>query len=64
MGSAKWGWICVGFQLLVGYCLALVVYQIGALCIAGQFGFWTVVAFALVVAALYLIFRPMPKVEE
>ena len=64
MGSAKWGWICVGFQFLVGYCLALVVYQIGALCVAGQFGFWTVVAFALVVGALYLIFRPMPKVES
>ena len=61
MGSAKWGWICVGFQLLVGYCLALVVYQIGALFIGGQFGFWTIVAFALVIAALYLVFRPMPK---
>ncbi|MBO4619960.1 MAG: fused ferrous iron transport protein A/B [Victivallales bacterium] len=61
MGSAKWGWICVGFQFLVGYCLALVVYQIGALFIGGQFGFWTIVAFALVVAALYLVFRPMPK---
>ena len=61
MGSAKWGWICMGFQFLVGYCLALVVYQIGALCVAGSFGFWTVVAFALVLALLYLLFRPMPK---
>ena len=61
MGSAKWGWICVGFQFLLGYCLALVTYRIGALFVAGQFGFWTVVAFALVIAALYLICRPMPK---
>ena len=61
MGSAKWGWICVGFQFLLGYSIALCTYQIGALFIAGQFGFWTVVAFALIVWALYLVFRPAPS---
>ena len=34
MGSAKWGWICVGFQFLLGYAIALCTYQIGALFIA------------------------------
>ena len=60
MGGAKWGWICVGFQFLIGYGLALVVYQLGALFIAGHFGFWTVVAILLVLATLWLIFRPAP----
>ena len=64
MGSAKWGWICVGFQFLLGYAIALCTYQIGALFIAGHFGFWTVVAFALILWALYLIFRPAPISDE
>ena len=61
MGSAKWGWICVGFHLLVGYALALVVYQLGALWITRQFGFWTAVAFALVAAVVWLVVRPAPN---
>ncbi len=64
MGGAKWGWICVGFQFLIGYGLALVVYQLGALFIAGHFGFWTVVAILLVLVTLWLIFRPAPIIDE
>ncbi len=64
MGSAKWGWICVGFQCLLGYGLALVVYQLGALFVAGHFGFWTVIAILLVLLTLYLIFRPAPVIDE
>ena len=63
MGSAKWGWICVGFQFLLGYAIALCTYQIGAFFIAGQFGFWTVVAFALIAWVLYLIFRRAPDAK-
>ena len=64
MGGAKWEWICVGFQFLIGYGLALVVYQLGALFIAGHFGFWTVVAILLVLVTLWLIFRPAPIIDE
>ena len=64
MGNAKWGWICVGFQFLLGYAIALCTYQIGALVIAGHFGFWTVVALALIAWALWLIFRPAPIIDE
>ena len=64
MGSRKWGWICVGFQTLLGYGIALVVYQLGALFIAGHFGFWTVVAILLVLVTLWLIFRPAPIIDE
>ena len=64
MGSAKWGWICLGFQLLVGYALALVVYQIGALVLTGAFGFWTAVAFAIVAAVAWLALRPAGRSAE
>ena len=61
MGSSKWGWFAVGFQLFVGYVLALNAYQLGALLVAGSFGFWTVVALALDLFVLWAIFRPAPK---
>ena len=61
MGSSKWGWFAVGFQLFVGYVLALNAYQLGALLVAGLFGFWTVVALALDLFVLWAIFRPAPK---
>ena len=60
IGGGKWGWICIGFQFLLGYCLALCTYQIGALFVAGHFGFWTVVAFLLVLTAVWLIVRRAP----
>ncbi len=65
MGNAKWGWIAVGFQFLMGYCMALVTFQLGKVLFYGQpFGFWTVIAILVVLAALYLVFRPMPKTDK
>ena len=61
MGSKAWGWFAVGFQLLVGYVLALSVYQLGMLFAGGVFGLWTVVAILVDLAALWFIFRPAPK---
>ncbi|MBR1837574.1 MAG: ferrous iron transporter B [Kiritimatiellae bacterium] len=62
MGSAKWGWIAVGFQFLVGYCMALVTFQLGKVLFYGApFGFGTAAAVAVVLAALFLVFRPVPK---
>ena len=62
MGSAKWGWFAVGFQLLVGYVLALSVYQIGMLVAGGGFGFWTAIAILVDIWCLWMIFRPARKV--
>ena len=60
-GQAKWGWITFGFQMGLGYCLSLCVFQLGSLAQGGSFTFWTAVAILLVLAALYFIFRPAPK---
>ena len=59
-GSRKWGWITFGFQMGVGYCLALCVYQLGMLFTQGVFGFWTLVAIAIAIAVCYFIFRKTP----
>ena len=57
MGSKAWGWFAVGFQLLVGYVLALSVYQIGVFLSGGGFGFWTAVAILADAWCLWMVFR-------
>lgn len=61
MGSQKWGWFAVGFQLFVGYALALSVYRIGVLIAGGGFGIWTALAIAVDLFCLWAIFRPARK---
>ncbi|MBR4673688.1 MAG: ferrous iron transporter B [Victivallales bacterium] len=62
MGSRKWGCIAIGFQLLVGYCLALVCFRLGVLIWAGaSFGIGQIAAILIIVAVLYAVFRPAPK---
>ena len=58
MGSKAWGWFAIGFQLFVGYVLALSVYQLGILAAGGGFGFWTAVAILVDLWCLWMIFRP------
>ena len=59
MGSAKWGLFAVAFQLLVGYSLAFVFYNLGSwLTGAADFGMMQGIALALIISALYFIFRP------
>ena len=64
MGSKAWGWFAVGFQLFVGYMLALSVYQIGVLVAGGGFGFWTAIAILVDLWCLWMIFRPARKVDS
>ena len=61
MGQAKWGWFALGFQMFVGYMLALSIYQIGLLVAGDGFGFWTAVAILVDAFVLWCIFRPSPK---
>ena len=61
MGSQKWGWFAVGFQLFVGYALALSVYRIGVLIAGGGFGIWTALAIAVDLFCLWMIVRPAQK---
>ena len=64
MGSKAWGWFAVGFQLLVGYTLALSAYQLGVLIAGGGFGVWTAIALLLDFWFLWMIFRPARKAND
>jgi len=57
MGSQKWGWFAVAFQLFVGYVLAMSVYQLGVLVAGGGFGFWTAVAILVDLWCVWMVFR-------
>ncbi len=65
MGSKKLGWLCVAFQLTVGYILAFVTYQLGAwLFFSEPFTAWTAIAIIAVLLVLYLVFRKGPKFDD
>ena len=58
MGSKAWGWLAVGFQLFVGYALAMSIYQIGMLVMGCGFGVWTAIAILVDLFCLWAVFRP------
>jgi len=58
MNNAKWFWFAIGYQTGLAYLVALCIYQIGTLITVGTFGIGTVVAFIIVIAFLYLLFKP------
>ena len=62
MASAKWTAFAIGYQCVFAYCVALMIYQIGGL-ISGVVAFnpATVVAFIILAAMLFLLFRPNPE---
>ena len=67
MGSAKWTAITIGYMCGFAYAISLIVYQIGGL-ITGEatFSVFTVAAFAVLAALLYLMLRKgyVPKKGE
>ena len=58
MNNTKWFLFAIGYQCGVAYLVSLCIYQIGTLVTGGGFGIWTVVAFAIIIGFLYLLFRP------
>ena len=62
MGSKAWGWLAVGFQLFVGYALAMSIYQLGMLAMGCGFGVWTALAILVDLFCLWAVFRPGRKV--
>ncbi|MDF2503749.1 ferrous iron transport protein B [Clostridium sp.] len=64
MASAKWTWFAIGYQTLFAYVIAMIINQVGSLATGGSFGFGTVVAFVLIVALVYLLFRKPSKTSS
>lgn len=60
MQSRKWFWFAIVFQNVFAYAVSLCIYQIGTFALGGAFGVWTVIAFAILIFLLYMLFRPDP----
>ena len=58
MNNAKWFWFAIGYQCCLAYIVSLCIYQFGTLFTGWGFGLWTVVAVVLLIAFLYMLFRP------
>ena len=58
MNNIRWFWFAIGYQCLLAYVAALIIFQIGTWVTVGTFGLGTVVALILVVGFLWLLFRP------
>lgn len=62
MGGFKWTMIALGYQTLLGYSIAFVVYQIGSVFVLGKgFGLGPIIAVIIVAIVLYLLLRPAPR---
>ncbi|MCD8103471.1 MAG: 50S ribosome-binding GTPase [Lachnospiraceae bacterium] len=61
MNNTKWFWFAIGYQCGFAYLVSLVVYQFAGLA-TGEcgFGIFTIVAIAIVVLFVYMLFRPDP----
>ncbi len=64
MNNPRWFWFAIGYQCGLAYIVSLCIYQFGTLFTGGGFGFWTVVALALLAGILYLLFRKQPAFGE
>ena len=59
MNSAKWFWFAIGYQCGLAYLVGLCIFQIGGLFTgAATFGFWTIVAIAIIIGFIYMLVRP------
>ena len=58
MNYGTWFWFAIGYQCCLAYIVSLCIYQFGTLFTGGGFGLWTVVAVVLLIAFLYMLFRP------
>ena len=63
MASAKWTWFAIGYMTVFAWAVGLMIYQFGTLLSGGGFGVWTAVAFVVLAALLFQLFRPMPKYD-
>ena len=64
MNSRKWFWFAILFQNIFAYLVCLCFYQIGSFVTGGAFGIGTVVGFVVLIAMLFMLFRPDPYKDQ
>ncbi|GHV42350.1 ferrous iron transporter B [Spirochaetia bacterium] len=57
MNNPKWTAFAIGYQLLFGYTIALVIYQLGSFFAGGGFGLGTFFGFAALALIIFLLVR-------
>ena len=57
-------WFAIVFQNVFAYAVTLVIYQIGSFLLYGTFSAWTVIAFAVLLFMLFMLFRPDPYKDQ
>ena len=63
MNNTKWFWIAIGYQCGLAYLVSLCVARIGMLVTGAGFSVWTIVAFVIIIAFIYLLFRPYKEAK-
>ena len=63
MDDPKWFWGAIGYQCGFGWVVGMIINQLWELFVLGNFGIWTVIAFAALAFILFMLFRPAPKFE-
>ena len=58
MNNAKWTWFAIGYECGFAYVVSFVVYQIGSLIAGNGNVAGLIIAFALLIAFIWLLFRP------
>ena len=58
MNNTKWFFFAIGYQCGLAYLVSLCIFQIGSLFTGATFGVGTIVAVAIIIAFIYLLFRP------
>ena len=64
MGSKFWGWFAILYQMVLGYVLAMITYQLGSWLFYGAaFGLGQILSIVCILVMIYFIVRPAPKPE-
>ncbi len=64
MDNPRWFWFAIAYQCGFAWVVSLIIHQLWELFVLGSFGVWTVVAFVLLAAMLFQLFRPTPKWDK
>lgn len=65
MNNTKWFWAAIAYECGWAYVIALIIYQVGGLFMGEvPFNFFTIAAFVLLAALLFLLFRPYKQSDD